>query len=145
MRTFTAKKEQIVRKWRHIDAQGQVLGRLATRIARMLMGKDKPLYTPHVDCGDFVVVTNAEKVKVTGRKMEQHRYWRDSQHLKSLRSETMASLMARKPERVLVTAVRRMLPKTILGRHMLRKLKVYAGAEHPHAAQQPEKLEGSAR
>ena len=141
MRTYAMKKEEIVRKWHHIDAEGKVLGRMAVEIARVLMGKHRPTYTPHLDCGDFVVVTNCEKVKVTGRKLTDKLYWRDSQALGSLRSETMASLMARKPERVVYLAVRRMLPKTLLGRRMLRKLKVYAGPDHPHAAQRPEKLE----
>jgi large subunit ribosomal protein L13 len=141
MRTFVMKKEDVVRKWHHIDATGLVLGRLAVEIARILMGKHRATYTPHVDTGDFVVVTNAEKVKVTGRKMTDKLYWRDSGALGSLRSVNMATLMARKPDQVLKLAVRRMLPKTTLGRRMLRKLKVYAGPEHPHAAQQPETLD----
>jgi large subunit ribosomal protein L13 len=131
------KKEDVGRAWVHIDASGKVLGRLAVRIARMLMGKDKPTWTPHVDCGDFVVVTNCERIAVTGRKRQDRLYWRDSQHPGSLRSEPMASLLARRPERVLILAVRRMLPKSVLGRHMLRKLKVYAGPDHPHEAQGP--------
>jgi len=137
MRTFVEKKEKVVRKWHHIDATGKILGRLAVKIARILMGKTKPTWTPHVDCGDFVVVTNCEKIAVTGRKRENQLYWRDARRVSSLKSETMASLLARRPERVLMLAVRRMLPKSVLGRHMLRKLKVYPGADHPHAAQGP--------
>ena len=140
MRTFVEKKEKVVRKWHHVDASGKILGRLSVQIARILMGKNKPSWTPHVDCGDFVVVTNCEKIAVTGRKREGRLYYRDSQRVGSLRSETMASLLARKPERVLLLAVRRMLPKGVLGKHMLRKLKVYPGADHPHAAQGPVKL-----
>ena len=141
MRTYVVKKEEVERAWLHIDANGAILGRLAVEIARILMGKHKPSYTPHVDCGDFVVVTNCEKVRVTGRKMTDKLYWRSSQYFSGLKSEPMCSLMGRRPEQVLRLAVRRMLPKTTLGRHMLRKLKIYAGPEHPHAAQKPEKLE----
>ncbi len=141
MKTFSEKKETVVRAWHHIDAEGKILGRLAVEIARILMGKNKPTYTPHVDCGDFVVVTNCAKIRVTGRKMSNKLYWRDSRALGSLRSEPLNSLLARKPEQVLHLAVRRMLPKTILGRHMIKKLKIYPGPEHPHAAQKPQKLE----
>jgi large subunit ribosomal protein L13 len=137
MRTFLEKKENVVRKWYHIDAKGKILGRLAVRIARILMGKHKASWTPHVDCGDYVVVTNCEKIAVTGRKMQDRRYYRDSQYVGSLKSENMATVLARHPERIVTVAVRRMLPKTVLGRHMLRKLKVYAGPDHPHAAQGP--------
>lgn len=145
MKTYSAKKAEITQQWLHVDAEGKVLGRLATQIARILMGKHKTTYTPHMDCGDFVVVTNAEKVKVTGKKMEQHRYWRDSHYLKGLKSETMAEVMEKKPEKVLYMAVKRMLPKTKLGRAMLKKFKVYPGDQHPHKAQMPEKLELTTR
>ena len=141
MKTYVQKREDLVRKWHHIDASGMILGRLAVEIARILMGKHRPEYTPHVDCGDFVVVTNCEKVVLTGRKMSQKLYWRDSGAMGSLRAEPISRVLERHPERVLYLAVRRMLPKTALGRRMLKKLKVYAGPEHPHAAQKPEKLE----
>ncbi len=145
MRTYWPKKEEVVHKWYHVDAEGKVLGRLAVKIAMVLMGKHKPIFTRHVDTGDFVVVTNAEKIKVTGRKLTQRMYWRDSRHHGSLRSESMADVLATKPERVLYLAVKRMLPKGVLGRQMLRKLKVHAGPDNPHAAQRPEKLEFTTR
>lgn len=135
--TYFAKQGEIDRNWRHIDADGKVLGRLATEIATILMGKDKPQYTPHIDTGDFVVVTNAEKVKLTGRKAEQKFDKRFSGYPGGLKEESYGSLLRRRPQRVLELAVRRMLPKTRLGRKMFTKLKVYAGAEHPHHAQQP--------
>lgn len=141
MRTFVAKKEEVGHSWYHIDAEGKILGRLAVQIARMLMGKHKPLFTPHVDCGDFIVVTNCAKIKVTGRKLADKLYFRDSRRVSSLKSEPMASVLARDPQRVLSLAVRRMLPKSVLGRAMLRKLKIYAGPDHPHAAQRPVKFE----
>ena len=141
MKTYMLKKEEVKRRWYHVDAEGMVLGRLAVQIARILMGKHKPEYTPHVDCGDYVVVTNCEKIAVTGKKLTDKLYWRDSGYMGSLRSESMRDLLARRPERILFLAVRRMLPKTTLGRRMIRKLKIYKGPDHPHAAQQPEKLE----
>lgn len=145
MRTYWPKKEEVVHKWHHVDAEGKILGRLAVKIACILMGKHKPIFARHVDTGDFVVVTNAEKIKVTGRKLTQRMYWRDSRHHGSLKSESMASVLATKPERVLYLAVKRMLPKHALGRQMLRKLKVYAGPDNPHAAQRPQKLDVAAR
>ena len=140
MRTPVLRKEDVQHAWYEVDAEGQILGRLAVRIARILMGKHKPTYTPHVDCGDFVVVTNAEKIRVTGKKLDQKLYWRDSRYFGGLRSESLGSLLARRPEQVIRLAVRRMLPKTVLGRKMLKKLKVYAGPRHPHQAQKPIKL-----
>jgi large subunit ribosomal protein L13 len=141
VRTFTAKKEEIERDWFVIDAEGQTLGRLASRIAPILKGKHKPTYTPHLDCGDFVIVVNAEKVHVTGRKMDQKFYYRHSGYPGGITSISLRDQLARFPERVLQAAVRGMLPKNKLGRRMIKKLKVYAGDEHPHQAQQPKPLE----
>jgi large subunit ribosomal protein L13 len=141
VRTFTAKKEEIERDWFVVDAEGQTLGRLASRIAPILKGKHKPTYTPHLDCGDFVIVVNAEKVRVTGRKMDQKFYYRHSGYPGGIKSISLRDQLARYPERVLQAAVRGMLPKNKLGRRMIKKLKVYAGDEHPHQAQQPEPLE----
>jgi len=126
--------------WRHVDAEGQVLGRLASDIAVVLMGKHRPDYTPHVDTGDFVVVTNAEKVKLTGRKAEQSVRKRYTGYPGGLKSETFGNLRERRPEALLEDAVRRMLPKNRLGRQMFKKLKVYRGSDHPHQAQQPTPL-----
>ncbi len=146
MHTYWPKKEELVHKWYHVDAEGKILGRLAVRIARVLMGKHKPIFSRHVDTGDFVVVTNAEKIKVTGRKLTQRLYWRDSCRHSSLKSQSMAEILASsRPERVLYLAVKRMLPKHTLGRQMLRKLKVYAGPDNPHAAQKLEKLDAAVR
>lgn len=141
MRTFTAKKEEIEREWYVVDAEGQTLGRLASKIAPILKGKHKPIYTPHLDCGDFVVVINAEKVRVTGRKMDQKFYYRHSGYPGGIKSISLRDQLVRHPERVVQAAVRGMLPKNKLGRRMIKKLKVYAGDSHPHAAQQPESLE----
>ncbi len=141
MRTFSAKKEEIDREWYVVDAQGQTLGRLASRIATILKGKHKPIYTPHLDCGDFVIVLNADKVRVTGRKMDQKFYYRYSGYPGGLSQISLRDQLARHPERVLQAAIRGMLPKNKLGRQMIKKLKVYAGDEHPHAAQQPKPLE----
>ena len=140
MRTYTAKKETVERKWLLVDAEGQVLGRLASRQAPHLQGKHKPTYTPHVDTGDFVVVINAEKVRVTGKKLTQKMYQRYSGYPGGLRERSLETMLARHPERVLERAVRRMLPKSKLGERMFRKLKVYRGPSHPHQAQQPELL-----
>ena len=137
---YQAKPGQVQQKWHVVDATDQVLGRLAVRIATILMGKHKPTYTPHVDTGDFVVVLNAGRVKVTGRKKQTVIYQRYSGYPGGLKETTMEVMLERHPERVLREAVRRMLPKSILGRHMLRKLKLYTGSEHPHQAQQPEPL-----
>ena len=135
--TFFEKAGDVRPAWRHVDAEGQVLGRLCTRIATVLMGKHRPSYTPHVDGGDFVIVTNAEKIVLTGRKAEQKMKLRYSGYPGGLKAESYRSLLARRPQVIMEDAVRRMLPKTILGRQMYRKLKVYAGPEHPHHAQCP--------
>jgi large subunit ribosomal protein L13 len=134
-----AKPGEVQKQWWHVDATDKVVGRLATRIATVLMGKHRPTYTPHVDTGDFVIVTNAEKVVFTGRKWEQKSYtWYTG--YPGLRSETAGERLQKKPEQILREAVRRMLPKNKLGRHMLSKLKIYTGADHPHQAQQPKQL-----
>ncbi len=135
--TTFAKAGDIQKTWRHVDASGQRLGRLAVDIATVLMGKHRPDYTPHIDSGDFVVVTNAEKIEMSGNKAQQKFKTRYSGYPGGLKAETYASLIERKPEFVIEDAVRRMLPKGRLGRRMLKKLKVYRGSEHPHAAQQP--------
>jgi large subunit ribosomal protein L13 len=141
VRTFTAKEAEIERDWYLIDADGQTLGRLASRIAPILKGKHKPIYTPHLDCGEFVVVVNAEKVRVTGRKLDQKFYHRYSGYPGGLTSINLRDQLARYPERVLQAAIRGMLPKNKLGRRMIKKLKVYAGDSHPHQAQNPRPLE----
>ncbi len=140
MKTQFAKKNEVERKWYVVDARDLVLGRLATRIAVYLRGKHKAIFTPHVDTGDFVVVVNAEKVRLTGKKLDQKVYYRHSNYPGGLRAETAKSLLSRRPEQVLVNAVHGMLPKNRLGRQMIKKLKVYSGPEHPHSAQQPETL-----
>ena len=139
--TYFAKAGDVTPAWRYVDATGQVLGRLSTRIATVLMGKHRPEYTPHVYCGDYVIVTNAGKVLLTGRKREQKMKLRYSGYPGGLKSESYGSLLERRPERVLEDAVRRMLPKSRLGRSMYRKLKVYGGSDHPHHAQQPVPLD----
>jgi large subunit ribosomal protein L13 len=137
-KTWTAKPGEVTRRWYVVDAEGQTLGRLATRIADTLRGKDKPEYTPHVDTGDFVVVVNAEKVRLTGRKLDNKRYFGHTGYMGHERFTVARDLMAKHPDRVIEKAVFGMLPKTSLARQKLRgKLKVYAGPEHPHAAQQP--------
>ena len=141
MRTFTEKTANIKQAWYVVDAQGQTLGRLAARIAPILKGKHKPTYTPHLDCGDFVIVINAEKVRVTGRKLDQKQYYRHSEYPGGLTSISLRDQLERHPERVLEAAVRGMLPKNRLGRRMFKKLKVYAGGSHPHQAQQPKPLD----
>jgi large subunit ribosomal protein L13 len=140
MKTYTAKKGEIAREWYLVDADGQTLGRLATRIADMLRGKNKPEYTPHVDTGDFVVVVNAEKIQVTGNKLDQKRYYRHSGYPGGLRSRTLREQLDRRPTEVLRTAVKGMLPKNRLARQQITKLKIYAGPEHPHEAQAPKPL-----
>jgi large subunit ribosomal protein L13 len=142
--TYQAKPSDRERNWVVIDAEGKTLGRLATQIADLLRGKRKPTYTPHVDVGDFVVVVNAEKIVVTGNKLEQKRYWRHSGYPGGIRSRTLAEQLERRPEEVIRKAVKGMLPRNRLARQQLRKLKVYAGPDHPHAAQKPEPLEVSA-
>ncbi len=141
MKTYSAREEDIERQWYVVDAQGKTLGRLSSEIARILRGKHKPIYTPHVDCGDYVVVINAEKVWTTGRKLDQKIYYRHSGYPGGLKEITLREQLGRFPERVIEHAVKGMLPKNRLGRRMFKKLKVYAGAEHPHAAQQPQPLE----
>ena len=141
MRTFTIKSAEIEREWYVIDAEGETLGRLASRIAPILKGKHKPIYTPHMDCGDFVIVINADKVRVTGRKLDQKLYHRHSGYPGGLTSITLRNQLANHPERVIEIAVKGMLPKTKLGRRMVKKLKVYASDAHPHEAQQPKPLE----
>ena len=141
MRTFTEKQADIERDWYLVDAEGETLGRLASRIAPILKGKHKPTYTPYLDCGDFVVIINAEKVRVTGRKLDQVFYHHHSGYPGGLKSVSLREQLDRYPERVLQAAVRGMLPKNKLGRRMIKKLKVYAGNEHPHEAQQPKPLE----
>ncbi|MCX5970309.1 MAG: 50S ribosomal protein L13 [Coprothermobacterota bacterium] len=138
MKTYVPKQGEITKQWYHVDAKDQTLGRLATRIARTLMGKHKPEYTPFLDVGDFVIVTNAELVRVTGAKMEQKIYFHYSGYPGGLKRTSLKTVLARHPDRVIREAVRLMLPKTTLGRDMLKKLKVYPGAEHPHAAQTPQ-------
>jgi large subunit ribosomal protein L13 len=140
MKTYTAKKGEIAREWYLVDADGQTLGRLATRIADMLRGKNKPEYTPHVDTGDFVVVVNAEKIQVTGNKLDQKRYYRHSGYPGGLRSRTLREQLDRRPTEVLRKAVKGMLPKNRLARQQITKLKIYAGPEHPHEAQAPKPL-----
>ena len=140
MKTWNAKPGEIEREWHLVDAEGQTLGRLATRIADTLRGKGKPQFTPHVDTGDFVVVVNAEKVAVTGNKLDDKRYYRHSGYPGGLRSRTLREQLERRPEEVIRTAVKGMLPRNRLARAQLRKLKIYAGPEHPHAAQAPKKL-----
>jgi large subunit ribosomal protein L13 len=140
MKTYTAKKGEIAREWYLVDADGQTLGRLATQIADTLRGKNKPAYTPHVDTGDFVVVVNAEKIHVTGNKLDQKRYYRHSGYPGGLRSRTLREQLDRRPTEVLRTAVKGMLPKNRLARQQITKLKIYAGPEHPHEAQAPKPL-----
>ena len=137
MRTFSPKDSDITRQWHVIDASGVVLGRLASQAAVLLRGKHKPIFAPHVDTGDFVIVINADKVAVSGNKLEQKRAYRHSGYPGGLRSVSYAELMDSHPERAVEKAVRGMLPKNSLGRKTLRKLKVYAGPDHPHKAQQP--------
>ena len=141
MKTFVATPANRERNWLVVDATGKTLGRLATEIANVLRGKRKPEYTPHCDVGDFVIVVNAEKVSVTGNKRQEKRYYRHSGFPGGLRSRTFEEMIARRPEEVLRLAVKGMLPRNRLGRQQLRKLKVYAGPDHPHQAQQPAPLE----
>lgn len=141
MRTYTPSATDVEHRWWLVDAEGKVLGRLATEIARILRGKHKPMYTPHLDVGDYVVVVNAEKVRLTGSKSTQKTYFRHSGYMGGDRLIPFRRMMERHPERVIELAVKGMLPKNNLGRLMRRKLKVYAGSEHPHAGQQPQPLE----
>ena len=141
MKSFMASPATIDRKWYVVDAEGQTLGRLSSEIAKVLRGKNKPIYTPHIDTGDNVIVVNAEKIKVTGKKLEQKIYYNHSDFPGGMRETTLKEMLAKKPEDVITLAVKGMLPKGPLGRSMITKLHVYAGAEHPHAAQKPEALE----
>ena len=143
-RTFMQRKEDVVRDWFHVNAENEILGRMASQVARILMGKTKATYTPHVDCGDFVVVTNAEKVQVTGRKMQKKLYRHHTGYFSGLRTQNLARMLERKPEEVIRLAVRRMLPKNKLGRKMLRKLKIYRGSDHRNQAQNPKAISFSA-
>ncbi len=140
MKTYSPKRADIHRQWWVVDASDVVLGRLATEVARVLRGKHKPTFTPHLDMGDHVIVVNAARIRVTSDKAQTKRYWRHSGYPGGIHSETLGERLARHPERVIEAAVRGMLPKNRLGRAMYRKLKVYAGPEHPHAAQQPQPL-----
>ncbi|GAB4424416.1 MAG: 50S ribosomal protein L13 [Anaerolineae bacterium] len=141
MKTISAKEADIQRDWYVIDAQGQTLGRLATRTASILRGKHKPLFTPHVDCGDYVIIINAAKVHVTGQKMSQKKYYRHSGYPGGLKEISLRDQLQKFPERVLESAVRGMLPKNRLGRQLFKKLKIYPGPNHPHQAQQPKPME----
>ena len=139
-RTYSAKPSEVERAWHLVDADGQTLGRVASRVARILMGKHKPMYTPHIDTGDYVVVVNAERVHLSGKKMDQKVYHHYTGWAGGLRETAVRDMLEKKPEKVLHLAVRRMMPKTKLGRQMMKKLKIYAGPEHPHDAQQPVEL-----
>lgn len=140
MKTLKTHEKEASRRWYSVDLNGRILGRTATRVADVLRGKHKPQFTPNLDLGDFVVVVNAEKVKLTGNKWEDKKYYRHSGYPGGIKEISAASLLVKKPEMIFREAVRRMLPKNILGRHQLRKLKIYAGADHPHKAQKPEEL-----
>jgi len=137
VKTYTVRKGDIKREWYVVDAQGRTLGRLASQIAKILRGKHKPIYVPHLDCGDYVIVVNAEKVRVTGKKLDQKFYYRHSGYPGGIKSINLRDQLQKHPTRVLEAAVRGMLPKNRLGRAMIKKLKVYAGGSHPHQAQQP--------
>lgn len=141
MKTFSAKPESVKRDWFLVDAADKTLGRLSTEIARRLRGKHKPEYTPHVDTGDYIVVINADKVKVTGNKEQDKMYYRYTGYIGNLKSVNLSKLRATHPERIIQTAVKGMLPKNSLGRAMFKKLKVYAGEQHQHSAQQPQVLD----
>ena len=140
MQTYMAKPDKIERKWYVVDAEGCTLGRLASGVASVLRGKNKPQFTPHVDTGDYVIVVNADKIKVTGKKMDQKIYYNHSDYVGGMKETTLKEMMAKKPEKVVELAVKGMLPKGPLGREMYTKLFVYAGPEHKHAAQKPEVL-----
>ena len=139
--TFMASPATIDRKWYVVDAEGMTLGRLASEVAKVLRGKNKPIFTPHIDTGDYVIVVNAEKIKVTGKKLDQKIYYHHSDYVGGMKEATLKEMMAKKPETVIELAVKGMLPKGPLGREMFKKLFVYAGPEHKHAAQKPETLE----
>ena len=140
MKSFMASPATIERKWYVVDATGYTLGRLASEVAKVLRGKNKPIFTPHMDCGDYVIVVNAEKIKVTGKKLEQKIYYNHSDYVGGMKETTLAELLAKKPEKVIELAVKGMLPKGPMGRDMIKKLHVYAGPEHANQAQKPEVL-----
>ena len=140
MKTYMANPDKIERKWYVVDAEGQTLGRLAAEVAKVLRGKNNPEFTPHIDTGDNVIVINAEKIKVTGKKLDQKVYYHHSDYVGGMKETTLREMMAKKPEQVIELAVKGMLPKGPLGRTMIKKLHVYAGAEHAHQAQKPEVL-----
>jgi len=139
--TFIAKPAEVTRKWYVVDADGHTLGRLSTEIAVILRGKHKPSYTPHVDTGDYVIIVNAEKIKVTGKKLDQKTYTRHSGYVGHLKEATLRTVLAKRPESVLMHSIKGMLPKNNLGRQMIKKLRVYKGPEHGHEAQKPEVME----
>ena len=141
MKSYMASPSDVERKWYVVDAEGKTLGRLASEIANVLRGKNKPIYTPHIDTGDYVIVVNAEKVKTTGKKLDQKIYYHHSDYVGGMKETTLKEMMQKKPEFVITHAVKGMLPKGPLGRQMLKKLHVYAGPEHNHAAQKPETLD----
>ena|SRR3990167_2118687 len=141
MKTFSAKSHEVVHEWYVVDASDKILGRFASRIALRLRGKHKAEYTPHVDTGDYIIITNAEKIKVTGRKFKNKIYYRHTNYTGGIKSESFDKLQARDPKRILELAIKGMLPKNSLGRQMLKKLKIYIGEDHPHSAQQPKPLE----
>ncbi|MBQ3601376.1 MAG: 50S ribosomal protein L13 [Lachnospiraceae bacterium] len=145
MKSFMASPATIERKWYVVDAADQTLGRLTSEIAKILRGKNKPTYTPHIDTGDYVIVINADKIKVTGKKLDQKVYYHHSDYVGGMKETTLKEMLAKKPENVITLAVKGMLPKGPLGRSMLKKLHVYAGPEHEHAAQKPEVLEIKSR
>lgn len=141
MKSFMASPSTVERKWYVVDAEGKTLGRLASEVANVLRGKNKPTYTPHIDTGDYVIVVNAEKIQVTGKKLDQKIYYHHSEYVGGMKEATLREMMQKKPEFVITHAVKGMLPKGPLGRQMLKKLHVYAGPEHNHAAQKPEALD----
>lgn len=141
MKSFMANPSKVERKWYVVDAEGKTLGRLASEIANVLRGKNKPVYTPHIDTGDYVIVVNAEKVATTGKKLDQKIYYHHSDYVGGMKEATLKEMMAKKPEFVITHAVKGMLPKGPLGREMIKKLHVYAGPDHEHAAQKPEVLD----
>ncbi|MGI6019749.1 MAG: 50S ribosomal protein L13 [Marvinbryantia sp.] len=140
MKTYMASPSTIERKWYVVDATGYTLGRLASEVAKILRGKNKPVFTPHLDMGDYVIVTNAQNIKVTGKKLDQKIYYHHSDYVGGMKETTLREMLNKKPERVIELAVKGMLPKGPLGRQMMTKLHVYTGAEHAHAAQKPETL-----
>lgn len=141
MKSFMASPSTVERKWYVVDAEGKTLGRLASEVANVLRGKNKPTYTPHIDTGDYVIVVNAEKIQVTGKKLDQKIYYHHSEYVGGMKEATLREMMQKKPEFVITHTVKGMLPKGPLGRQMLKKLHVYAGPEHNHAAQKPETLD----